>query len=301
VLAFSTKANLASHIIKFFKEAVIITPVRSQNWNMVSAQPRARGAVKLSVKATDAGTGIRNLRQSGSSKAVFPRSRTTGIVAVLVNTAGGVTGGDAFETDICSESQTRLTVTTQAAERAYRAQRGEIAHVSNRLELRGNARLDWLPQETILFDNCAFERTLRVAMDAQSTLLLVEPLVFGRVAMGETLGQCHFKDRIKITRDGCPLFLDAMTLTGDAATHLARPNIAGGARAMASVIYVSADAETHLGQVRAILPDASGASMIRDELLYIRVLAPDSFELRKSLMPILECLNNSSLPRSWML
>ncbi len=85
---------------------------------------------------------------------------------MLVNTAGGVTGGDAFETDICGEDQTRLTVTTQAAERAYRAQPGEIAHVNNRLELRGSARLNWLPQETILFDTFAFERSLRGAMDA---------------------------------------------------------------------------------------------------------------------------------------
>lgn len=268
---------------------------------MASAQPRARGAIKLSVKATDFGTGIRNLRQSGSSKAIFPRPRTNGLETVLVNTAGGVTGGDAFETDICGEPQTRLTVTTQAAERAYRAQRGEIAHVSNRLELRGNARLDWLPQETILFNTCAFERSLRVAMDVQSTLLLVEPLVFGRAAMGESLTDCHFKDRIEITRDGDPLFLDSLVLAGDAATHLARPNVAGGAGAMASVIYASPDAETYLSQIRALLPETSGASLIRDQLLYIRVLAHDSFELRKSLVPILKCLNTSSLPRSWML
>jgi urease accessory protein len=97
-------------------------------------------------------------------------------------------------------------------------------------------------KETILFDNCAFERTL--GCGAQSTLL-VEPIVFGRAAMGK-LGQCHFKDRIEILRDGRPLFLDSMALAG-MLLRIWRPNIAGGAGAMASVIYVSADAETHLG------------------------------------------------------
>ena len=290
--------NLAANILK---EIVIHTQMFPNFFNIASVQPRARGSVKLSVKATDFGTGIRNLRQSGSSKAVFPRSRTKGIETVLVNTAGGVTGGDTFEADICAESKTRLSVTTQAAERAYCAQCGEIAMINNRLELRGSARLDWLPQETILFNNCAFERSLRVAMDAQSTLLLVEALVFGRTAMGEALGQCHFKDRIEIFRDGSPLFVDSIMLNGDATTHLACPNIAGGAGAMASVIYVSPDADTYLSQVRPLLTVTSGASMIRDQLLYIRVLASDGFELKQTLMPILECLNNSSLPRSWML
>jgi urease accessory protein len=288
-------------VVNLFKEIVINTQMRPKIFKIANVQPRARGAVKLSVKATDFGTGIRNLRQSGSFKAVFPRSRTNGIETVLVNTAGGVTGGDTFETDICAESKTRLSVTTQAAERAYCAQRGEIALINSRLELRGTARLDWLPQETILFNNCAFERSLRVAMDAQSTLLLVEALVFGRTAMGEALGQCHFKDRIEIVRDGSPLFVDSIMLNGDATKHLARPNIAGGAGAMASVIYVSPDADTYLSQVRPLLTDTSGASMIRDQLLYIRVLANDGFKLRQTLVPILECLNNSSLPRSWML
>jgi len=265
------------------------------------AQPRARGAISLSVKATDAGTGIRNLRQSGSFRAVFPRSRAGGIEAVLVNTAGGVTGGDTFDTDISCEDRTTLTISTQAAERAYRAQPTETGRVSNRITLEGCARVNWMPQETILFNKCAFERSLQIQMDADASLLMVEPLVFGRTAMAETLSECRFKDRIEITRDGTPLFLDSMAIQGDASAHLSRLGTAGGANAVASVIFASPDADRYLDQIRPLLSTTSGATMIRDRLLYVRVLAIVSFELRQTLIPILRCLGNSSLPRSWML
>lgn len=283
------------------EDDAINTLARTPTLSPTLAQPRARGAVALSVKATDAGTGIRNLRQSGSFRAVFPRSKTTGIEAVLVNTAGGVTGGDIFDTKITCETQTNLTITTQAAERAYRAQLDETGRVSNRIDLRGSARLNWLPQETILFNNCAFERALRVEMDADASLLLVEPLVFGRTAMAETLTQCRFKDRIEITRAGTPLFLDSISIQGNAAAHLSRLGTADGANAIASIIFATPEAERYLNQILPLLSATSGASMIRDHLLYIRVLATDSFELRQTLIPILKCLGDTSLPRSWML
>jgi urease accessory protein len=267
----------------------------------VLVQPRARGTINLSVKPTAGGTGIRNLRQAGSSKAVFPRCHSTGLEAVLVNTAGGVTGGDSFANDLCAESGTTLTLTTQAAERAYRAQPGEIGRVTTQLRLLGNARLNWLPQETILFDSSALHRSLSVEMDADATLLMVEPLVFGRAAMNETLSDCTFNDRISIMQNGAPLFLDQMSLRGNAAAFLARTGVANGAGAMASVVFAAPNADSYLKQVRALLSGTSGASLIRDNLLYIRVLAADSFLLRKTLIPILKCLNETSLPRSWML
>ncbi|WP_394196632.1 urease accessory protein UreD [Litoreibacter albidus] len=269
--------------------------------DQTAVQPRARGAVAISVKATAQGTGLRNLRQSGSSKAIFPRSAARGLEAVLINTAGGMTGGDTFGTDVDADCDTELTLSTQAAERAYRAQPLEVARLSNRLKLRGTARVNWLPQETILFENSAFERTLHVEMDDASTLLMVEPLVFGRAAMGEVLRQCHFKDRVEIIQNDVPLYLDAVRLNGDAAAHLARAGVAGGAGAMANVLYVAPDAPSLLAALRPLLSDSFGASLIRDSVLCVRALAADSYALRQSLIPILRCLNTGYLPRSWML
>ncbi len=124
--------------------------------------------------------------------------------------------------------------------------------------------------------------------------------------MGETLREVMFRDRITITRAGSPLYLDgmdlgSMDLGGDATAHLARPATANGAAAMASVVMVNAKASNHLGAVRALLPETAGASLLAEDVLVIRQLASDSFELRRSLIPVLELLSHNALPKSWRL
>lgn len=263
-------------------------------------QPRAIGTVTLSSKCTPRGSALAGLRQSGAMKSLFPRPNSSALQAVLINTAGGVTGGDNSSLTARAGENTHLSLTTQAAERAYRAQPGQIAAIRNRLFVDRGARLDWIAQETILYDGCALNRSLRVEMDEQAHLLLVEPLIFGRAAMSEVLGNASFKDKIEVHRQGTPLFLDAMTLRGDIAAHMASPHIAAGATAMASVVYVAPDAAAHLDPVREILPETAGASLIHTDLLALRILASDGYELRQSLIPILRHLTNDALPRSWM-
>lgn len=234
-------------------------------------------------------------------KLVFPKTYRNDIETVLVNTAGGITGGDQFSLEIEAQAGATLTVTTQAAERAYRAQSSEIGRVHTRLTVRDGALLKWLPQELILFDRSALQRRLEITLGTNAKLLMVEPVVFGRAAMPEVLRHVMFKDSIRITRDGRPIYIDGMGLHGDAAAHLARPAIANGAGAMASVVMVAPDAATHLGPIRAALPTTAGASLLADDLLVIRLLARDSFELRRSLIPVLQHLSDDTLPISWRL
>jgi len=240
------------------------------------------------------------LHQSGSSKCLFPRNTAHAFEAVVLNTAGGVTGGDRFSVSALAGTGTVMTATTQACERAYKAQPGEIGEIRNQLRIAHGARLNWLPQETILFNDCALNRRLSVDMARDATLLMVEPLVFGRAATGETLTRVLFRDRIEIHRDGAPLYIDAMTLSGDAHAHLAKPFTANGAGAMASLVYVADDAPRFLTSIRAALPETAGTSLLQDDVLVLRILAPDSFDLRQSLMPILKTLNGDDLPRCWM-
>ena len=263
-------------------------------------QPRAHGSARLSVIGTERGTVLDGLRQAGALKVLFPRVADSRCQAVLINTAGGVTGGDTFETDANAGPGAHLSLTTQAAERAYRAQPFERAGLSTRLTLDDGARLDWLPQETILFDGCSVERSLKVDMAASSRLLLVEPLVFGRAAHGERLDDAWFRDRIEVRRDGDPVFLDAMAFAGDVRSHLARRHVAAGAGAMASLLLISPDAELPLTRLRGMLPQTAGASLIREGVLFARILAPDGFVLRQSLLPILSFLSENALPRNWM-
>lgn len=229
---------------------------------------------------------------------VFPRC-VSGLQAVTVNTAGGITGGDRFEYRFDAAADTQLTVTTQAAERAYGAQMDETGRLETALTVGAGARLNWVPQETILFNHCRFARRMRIDLDADATLLFVEPLVFGRAAMGEVCDDIAFHDRVDIYRADAPLFSDAMAFNGNAVTHLR--DTAGCAGALASLVYIAPDAAAHLAAIRAILPDTAGTSVIGHDLLHVRFLATDSFVLRTALVPVLDRLTDNSLPRAWMI
>ena len=243
---------------------------------------------------------IDTLRQAGSSKLVFPRgAMATELQAVLVNTAGGITGGDRFSLAATAGPGTHLTLTTQAAERAYGAQPGETGRLRNRLTVEAGAAMHWLPQETILFEKSALRRDMQVDLAADARLLFVETVVLGRAAMGEDLHDITFADRVEIRRAGTPVFLDAAQLTGDAQAQMARN--AGGARAFASLVYVAPDAEALLGPVRETLSPTAGASLLGPELLHLRALAPDGFTLRQTLVPALQLLRQGPLPRTWMI
>ncbi len=265
-------------------------------------QPRAIGTAVLSVRPGKAGqTRIGDLRQSGSLKLVFPRTFRADIETVLVNTAGGITGGDYFAADFDVQRGATLTVTTQAAERAYQAQPGTAGRVQTDIDVQSDAQLHWLPQELILFERSALRRRLAINLAAEARLLMVEPVIFGRVAMGEALRHINFQDRITITRAGKPLYIDAVHLRGDATAHLARNAIANGAGAMASLVLVRPDAAAQLAPIRAALPDTAGASLIADDTLVMRQLAADGYELRRALLPILDRLTDNALPTSWRL
>lgn len=265
-------------------------------------QPRAIGSARVSVYGDAAGTTrLRDLRQSGSLKLVFPETYRKDVEVILANTAGGITGGDCFDLEIELQDAATLSLTTQAAERAYRAQTGEVGRVTTRLTVRDGGCLQWLPQELILYDRCALRRHLEISLGAQARLLMVESVVFGRAAMPETLNDVLFQDRIKIKQDGRPLYVDGMDLRGNATAHLARQAIAGGAGAMASVVMVAPEVETKLPVLRALLPTTAGASLLGEGVLVLRLLANDSFELRHTLLPVLEHLTNNTLPASWRL
>lgn len=261
-------------------------------------QPRARGAAHVRVKPFNGHTVLADLHQAGSLKVVFPKTEGAPLQAVTVNTAGGITGGDRFEAAFEATAQTTLTVTTQAAERAYAA-KNETGKLSTQLRVHAGARLNWLPQETILFEASHFTRRMDVNLEGDGQLLFVEPLVFGRTARGETLRDVAFRDTVHIKRDGAPLFEDAMHVSGDVTAHMKRT--AHGAAAFASVVYVAPNAEAHLQTVRALLPQHGGASLLQSDVLHIRLLAQDSFVLRQSLIPILGALNTAQLPRVWMI
>jgi urease accessory protein len=255
---------------------------------------------RLAVKHTDRGSVIDRLYQSGSAKIRFPASPDSRTCeAVLINTAGGLTGGDRLSWALRAGDTAKLTCTSQACERIYRSRDGEPARMSVKIDIGKGARVNWIPQETILFDGCALERSLEADLAPDASLLVVEALVFGRAAMGETVRRLSLKDRWRIRRDGRAVFADAVSFAGDDMEHqLQRRAVAKGHRALATVALVAPDAERHLHHVRERFPDIASSAFAGK--LLARLTANEAHDLRKMLIPLAELLSGeNALPKVW--
>ena len=263
--------------------------------SMTPTLQRARGEVRVKAKLRGSTTVLDRLYQSGSGKARIPKG--DGFEVVLLNTAGGVTGGDLFENTIDAAPKTTATVTTQTAERIYRST-GKNGRVNNTLTISEGARLDWLPQETILFDRARLRRTLNIDMAEDATLLAVEPLVLGRAAMGETVSRGFLSDQWRVRRGGKLVYADALRLDGDIEAIVQNPASLTGAIACASLLYVAPDAEDRVDTVRAALGDEGGVSAW-NRLLTARIVTKDGATLRAALIRIVAALRTGPLPRVW--
>lgn len=236
---------------------------------------------------------------SGCLKALFPRAsdRTD---AIIVNTSGGLTGGDKLSLDVVQGPDTSFCLTTQAAERAYRAHHGH-ATVRSHIRVEAGSTLFWLPQELILFEGAALNRQFHCDLDPQARLVMVEPIVFGRQLMGETLTQIRFRDHVSIDQGDRPLYRDVIDLSDRVGAQLRSLAGGNGAGAMATLLYVAPDAENWLHRCRAALGPMGGASLFRPGCLVARLVAPDSLHLRRALMALLDQITGDTLPKSWRL
>lgn len=263
---------------------------------------RAEGQVSLSFRRRGAGSVLARHYERGSFKARMPRNVAPGRpLAVLLNTAGGLAGGDVLAVDIALDAGAEASVTTQAAEKVYRST-GATARVNVALALAGGARLDWLPQETILFDHARLERDLSVDMAGDSELTLVEAIVLGRQAMGEVVGSLHLIDRWHIRRAGKLIFADALRLLEPLAPVASGCAGLGGACAVGTVLQVSPGSFGHLDATRAAIGSCghAGGASAWNGLLIVRLLAPDGHSLRRTLAAVLPTLcGGRPLPRAW--
>lgn len=266
------------------------------------ALQRATGELRVTFRCRDGATVLEELRQAGCLKARFPRSGAIGWAEVVtLNSSGGIAGGDRLDSRFRVQSGARAIIAAQAAERFYRALPGsEPARVRTTIEVTDGAAVEWLPQETILFDRCALDRRLDVELADDARFIGVEMLVFGRTAMGETVIRGSIRDRIRIRRSGRLVLQDTTRLDGEVAARLQRPAIAAGARAVALLVHVAPNAETRLDAVRTALAGSEAGVSAWNGLLVARILAPDSAKLRRAVVFGLAALRGErTLPRVW--
>jgi urease accessory protein len=265
----------------------------------IFAGNRAVGRVSLAVVGACGGSRRQRVQESGALRVRFPNgANAAALDAVIVNTAGGMTGGDRFDIDIAVGADARLTMTTAAAEKVYRSL-GTDAEVRVRLNVGSGGALAWLPQQTILFDQVRLRRTIDVDLARGANLILAEAIVFGRAAMGEAVTEGHVFDRWRVRVGGALVFAECVRLDGAIARGLARRGVAAGGVAIASVLKIPGD-ESGLPALRSIdwVGDVGVSSW--NGLIAARLTATDGAALQRDLVGVLTALSPTPLPRLWL-
>ena len=266
----------------------------------IFAANRARGDVRFDVRLQDGVTRRGRLHESGSLRVRFPSPEAEGLSAVLVNTAGGVAGGDRFDIDITAGEASGLTLTTAAAEKVYRA-KAAAAQLNIALKAEAGAHLAWLPQETILFDGARIFRRIDLDLAEDACLLLCEIVVFGRSAMGERMLHGEFVDRWRMRRGGRLVFAETVRLDGDIGEKMARPAVANGGVAIGTALIVPGD-EVLVERIREAAASFGGEVGIStwNGFAMARFCAQDAARLRADMMTVLGRASVAALPRLWL-
>jgi urease accessory protein len=266
----------------------------------IFAANRARGAVQFDVHLVEGITRRRHLHESGSLRVRFPSPEAEGLSAVFVNTAGGVAGGDRFDIDIATGEGSRLTATTAAAEKIYRAQ-GPAAELNIALRAAAGSHLAWLPQETILFDRARVSRKIDIDLAQGASLLVCEIVVFGRGAMGERMLHGEFVDRWRMRRGGGLVFAETVRLDGDIGQKLSLPAVANAGVAIGTALIVPGD-EAMVERIRGA-SDSFGSEVgisCWNGFAMARFCGQDAARLRTDMMKVLGRASGLALPRLWL-
>ena len=256
---------------------------------------RARGQVILHLN----GQKIEKLYQAGCAKMMLPKTYSDMTEAVMLNTAGGITGGDQIDISVVAQD-CALVTTSQTAERFYKSSTSP-ARISIQLKAQEGAHLHWLPQETILFDGAEIDRSIRLDMQSDSHCVLAESLVLGRGAMGEVVQNCHFTDSWRLYRDGVLFHAEQLCLTGDVRDVLAASAGGNAARLLTTIIYAGADAEQAAERLKPIISASRSANALScwREKLVVRLVSADAPAGRADIVKLLLALRQQPLPRVW--
>jgi urease accessory protein len=283
--------------------------------DIVPSFVRATGEVRASFALAGQRTVAARVFEQGGLRLRFPKA-AGGCEAVIINTGGGMAGGDTAKFRFEAGQGAAVMITTQSAEKVYRSQ-GPATNVDVVLSLGPAAKLEFLPQETILFDAARLSRRFAIELAADASLTVAEAVVFGRVAMGEKRPSGSFRDRWRIRRGGSLVLAEDVRLEGDIAALLDRPACGAGARAIATFVHLAPDAEAKLEQVRAVLAHQSGGhpgtaadrrhprsdlecgASAWNGVLITRFASALPERVRAAVAALLEAFRGRPLPRVW--
>jgi urease accessory protein len=251
---------------------------------------RADGEGRIVLGGSEHGTRIIDVFQKSPVRVMFPRV-TGGRVeeAVLINTGGGIAGGDRLEYWVTALEGASIAVTSQAAEKVYRALDAP-ARIKTGLKVAEAARLSWLPQETILFNTARICRNTEIEASSGAEVLAVEWIVLGRSAYGEQIVNGQITDSWRVKIDGRLIWADSLRCVDETYPHLHKKALLSRFRAIGTLVYLGRDLDDRLESIRGIIPSLKcccGATLVSGAMI-VRFAAETAFELRLALYRVLE-------------
>lgn len=278
-----------------------------------AAAPSARqfeGVLRVRFERRDGVTALADLYQKPPLRMLFPRVDDPLPLAVYTNTAGGLVGGDRATMEIEAGAGTAFSVTAQAAEKVYRSLGSETT-IENRLIVRDGGWLEWLPQETILFNGARMRRRTTIELADDAAILAGEILVFGRSAFGESMTRGLVRDSWSVSRDGRLVWADRFHAADARLVEaLEHPAALKGMRVAAMLLHAGPGAEARLALLRDRMQLAPAevrcAATAVNGVLVARWLAADALSLRPSFAAAWMALRNDAqglaprLPSFWL-
>jgi len=251
---------------------------------------RADGCGRLVLSGSENGTRIEDVFERSPIRVMFPRNGSCPMEeAVLINTAGGIAGGDRLECSVAALPGASIAVTSQAAEKVYRALY-EPARVVTRLKAQGSAKLAWLPQETIVFNWARLHRTTEIDLFSGAELLALEWLVLGRAAHGEVVVGGDITDSWRVKKEGRLIWADSFRITDEIFPHVTRKALLANCKAVAILIYFGPYLEKRLDFLREIIPSlgCNCAATLVNGLIVVRFAAEEPSDLKFALRSFLQ-------------
>lgn len=273
-----------------------------QTVTVQTTMQRSHGAAHVRFAHRAGQTRLVDLHQSGSGKAIMPRMHGASPEVVFLNTSGGITDGDSLSYSVDLGPGGQLTATTQTAERAY-ASRGSPGRAQVAASVGAGGHLDWVPQETILYDQSHLVRDTKIDLAGDASCLLCDSVILGRHAMGEDPAHARLTDHRLIRRDGRPVWADTLHIDADVLAQRANPALLGSARCFAVIVLVAQGAADLLPALRRVLtqPGTRSAASGWGGKCVLRILAQDSWPLKQQILRALGVLRRGALPRVWQI
>jgi urease accessory protein len=268
---------------------------------------RAKGSCRIVLGSSEKGTRVVDLYQESPVRILFPKTHGARVEeAVLVNTSGGIAGGDRLEANVTAIENASITFTTQAAEKVYRALT-ESACIFTTLKVRDTAKLAWLPQETIVFNRARLSRETHVEVTSGTELLALEWLVLGRAAHGEKLSAATITDHWRIAKDGKLVWADTFRITDEVLPNLCRKALLSHHTAIATLVYFGPEPGLRLELVRDVTSSlgCDCAVTLVGGLMVARLAARAPYDLRTALSSLLQRFGDGlaqgpfHVPRMW--